>query len=267
MITLLRRMREKYIGDGHVRKYLVYGVGEILLVVIGILLALQLDEWKTTNQNRSIAQEYIQLLILDLEADVNMLEDLAQQSRDKHEDSQNLMRLYEKEENAFEDSLSILVAIQAIGRSNSPSFRNNTYNDLVSTGNIQLFKDREMIDGLMTYYTTDFSDWLDEYIHRLWREYLPIAIDLLPSKFLEDIVLNDSEEVPKIDPKEYIKNYDLEMAATVIEAFRNNPEMDFQLKNVSRTHLLHLFFLDQYITRAQEAIELLNQKLDSPLEG
>lgn len=267
MITLFRRMREKYIGDGNVRKYLVYGIGEILLVVIGILIALQLDQWKTTNQNRSIAQEYIQLLILDLEADVNMLEDLAQQSRDKHEDSQKLMSLYKGEANAFEDSLSILIAIQAIGRSNSPSFRNNTYNDLVSTGNIQLFNDREMIDGLMTYYTTDFNDWLDEYIYRLWREYLPVAIDLLPSAFLEDIVLNDSEDVPKTEPEEYIKNYDSAMAATIIDTFRNSPEMDFQLKNVSRTHLVHLFFLDQYITRAQEAIELLNQKLDSPLEG
>ena len=74
----------------------------------------------------------------------------------------------------------------------SPSFRNNTYNDLVNTGNIKLLEDREIIDALMTYYTTDFSDWREEYIHRLWREYLPHAIDMLPSEFLEDIVKNDS---------------------------------------------------------------------------
>lgn len=45
MITLFRRIRQKLIDSGSVTKYLLYATGEILLVVIGILIALQVNNW------------------------------------------------------------------------------------------------------------------------------------------------------------------------------------------------------------------------------
>jgi len=47
MITLFRRIRAKLIDSGSGTKYLLYAVGEILLVVIGILIALQVNNWNT----------------------------------------------------------------------------------------------------------------------------------------------------------------------------------------------------------------------------
>ena len=49
MLTVLRKIRKSLIDSGSARKYLLYAVGEILLVMIGILLALQVNTW---NQNR-----------------------------------------------------------------------------------------------------------------------------------------------------------------------------------------------------------------------
>jgi hypothetical protein len=49
MITLFRRIRQKLIDSGSFTKYLLYAIGEILLVVIGILIALQVNNW---NQDR-----------------------------------------------------------------------------------------------------------------------------------------------------------------------------------------------------------------------
>ena len=40
MIRLIHRIRRKLMGTGKVRKYLAYAAGEIVLVVIGILIAL-----------------------------------------------------------------------------------------------------------------------------------------------------------------------------------------------------------------------------------
>lgn len=54
MITLLRRIRNKLIDSGSITKYLLYAIGEILLVVMGILIALQLNNWndrKSQNLN------------------------------------------------------------------------------------------------------------------------------------------------------------------------------------------------------------------------
>ncbi|SRR6056297_283335 len=54
MITLFRRVREKLIASGSITKYLFYAIGEILLVVIGILIALQVNNW---NEERRIYSE------------------------------------------------------------------------------------------------------------------------------------------------------------------------------------------------------------------
>ena len=49
MINLLRRVRQQYLQEGNYRLYAVYALGEVLLVMAGILLALQVDNW---NQQR-----------------------------------------------------------------------------------------------------------------------------------------------------------------------------------------------------------------------
>ena len=65
MISLLRRIRQKLIASGSVTKYLLYAIGEILLVVIGILIALQVNNWN--EENKSSAEE--QLLLVNLRTD------------------------------------------------------------------------------------------------------------------------------------------------------------------------------------------------------
>lgn len=59
MFTLFRRIREKLIASGSVSKYLLYATGEILLVVVGILIALQVNNW---NEQRSRMAQEIELL-------------------------------------------------------------------------------------------------------------------------------------------------------------------------------------------------------------
>ncbi len=60
MITLLRKIRRSLIESGATRKYLLYAIGEIVLVVIGILIALQINNW---NENVKESQTERKLLI------------------------------------------------------------------------------------------------------------------------------------------------------------------------------------------------------------
>jgi len=45
MHTFLRKIRKSLIESGGARKYMLYAIGEIALVVIGILIALQINNW------------------------------------------------------------------------------------------------------------------------------------------------------------------------------------------------------------------------------
>ena len=65
MITLFRRIREKLISSGSVTKYLLYAIGEILLVVIGILIALQINNWNELQKQN----ERERLLLINLRND------------------------------------------------------------------------------------------------------------------------------------------------------------------------------------------------------
>src|SRR6056297_2485873 len=49
MIKFFRKIRQKMLSENKFSKYLIYAIGEIILVVIGILIALQINNW---NENR-----------------------------------------------------------------------------------------------------------------------------------------------------------------------------------------------------------------------
>ncbi|MBT8220052.1 MAG: hypothetical protein KJP00_09510 [Bacteroidia bacterium] len=59
MLTFLRRIRKSLIETGSTRKYILYAIGEILLVVIGILIALQINTW---NEERKARIREVKLL-------------------------------------------------------------------------------------------------------------------------------------------------------------------------------------------------------------
>ena len=51
MINFLRKNRKQFLTEDRFIKYLLYAIGEIALIVIGIMIALQLNNWYTENQN------------------------------------------------------------------------------------------------------------------------------------------------------------------------------------------------------------------------
>lgn len=74
MLRALRRMRARLLAEGQFGRYLRYALGELVLVVVGILIALQLN---TANQKRveqGKVHGYARAMIGDLEADLAMLE-------------------------------------------------------------------------------------------------------------------------------------------------------------------------------------------------
>ena len=59
MIRFFRNLRQELLGQERIARYLLYALGEIILVVIGILIALQLNNW---NAEQKAAKEELKLL-------------------------------------------------------------------------------------------------------------------------------------------------------------------------------------------------------------
>lgn len=53
-------------------RYLLYAIGEILLVVIGILTAIQIDQWNSNRKNLAVAEEFVSYIEMDLRKDTTI---------------------------------------------------------------------------------------------------------------------------------------------------------------------------------------------------
>ncbi len=56
MIKFFRNIRQKSINENKTIKYLKYAIGEIILVVIGILIALQVNNWNEQRKENNLEQ-------------------------------------------------------------------------------------------------------------------------------------------------------------------------------------------------------------------
>jgi len=69
MLHFLRRIRKQLIESGKAREYAAYAIGEIVLVVIGILIALQLNNLNENRKNRAFEKEILQQIRENLDQD------------------------------------------------------------------------------------------------------------------------------------------------------------------------------------------------------
>jgi len=107
MISFFRKIRQGLLAESRLSKYLLYALGEILLVVIGILLALQINTWNKERDDRLEERG----LLLRLEKELN---------RD----------LKEIEEVKNDSEVRILLALpvlDSLGQNNGQQVRNWTY--------------------------------------------------------------------------------------------------------------------------------------------
>src|SRR5210317_1905039 len=59
MIKFFRKIRQKLLSENKFGKYLLYAIGEIALVMIGILLALQVNNWNDAKNNKISEQKIL----------------------------------------------------------------------------------------------------------------------------------------------------------------------------------------------------------------
>ena len=72
MLSFLRKIRKDPLGGNRTSKYLMYAVGEITLVVIGILIALQINNWNEWRKERKKEIEVLQDLKVNLENNIQL---------------------------------------------------------------------------------------------------------------------------------------------------------------------------------------------------
>ncbi len=187
MLTFLRKIRKGLIEGGASSKYLLYALGEIALVVIGILIALQLNNWNEERKNNAIKQEYVKIIIEELDINIARFERFYKVQDRRMKKFQNFFDVINNESstlleiNQATDSLQTFVGISGI--------RFNTISELLESGNLVVFE-REVREEIIDYkndfefQTALFDNELKE-VRRLKSEWYS-SIDLAYYQGLRD---------------------------------------------------------------------------------
>ena len=70
MIKIFRKIRQALLVENKFRKYILYAIGEIILVIIGILIALQINNWNEQNKKTRTEIIYLREIRKSLEVDL-----------------------------------------------------------------------------------------------------------------------------------------------------------------------------------------------------
>ena len=133
-------------------KYFKYAIGEILLVVIGILIALSINNWNNDRVNRQLERQYLSSLILDFKFEPFGYESNIMNRFQTKIDCLILAKNYAYGNFIIIDTLNFISKVGlGISLSIGCNFDNgSTYHELISTSNFKLIKNdsikKEIID-------------------------------------------------------------------------------------------------------------------------
>ena len=72
-MKFFRKIRQNLLSENKFSKYLIYAIGEIILVVIGILIALQINNLNESKKEKTILNASLNSLVLNLKEDIDNL--------------------------------------------------------------------------------------------------------------------------------------------------------------------------------------------------
>ncbi len=152
MIQFFRRIRQNLIDQQRVGKYLLYAIGEILLVVIGILIALQINNWNQQRKDRKLEYDLLVGLRNDLSDDLKQIESSVNRS---HQDLKLTIKRFDSVINLQElnlDYLDSLFYYRCIRPRNTFFPQTGTYQSIINNGNSSIISNNDLFKKIQIVY-------------------------------------------------------------------------------------------------------------------
>jgi hypothetical protein len=173
MLRFFRQIRQRLLPiaigtDNKFSKYLLYAVGEILLVVIGILIALQIDNWNNERIEASREQTILKNLRVDFKNNISNVSAIYNRSLEAYQASVKLLEII-KDDNVVNPSEIELLVDDIINKIQSLDIITGSLDELFNTGSLHLISDpilRKQLSNWSFYY----SDTEDDIV--IYRDYL-----------------------------------------------------------------------------------------------
>jgi len=136
MIKFFRKIRYDLMEKNKTGKYFKYAIGEIVLVVIGILIALQINNWNENQKLEKTTEDYYTQLLDDLNNDIISTQSIIKEFSNQQKEYNNYISSYDKKGltpiKAYEQVSKLALIYSPI------TFNTNTIESLQNSGDIGL---------------------------------------------------------------------------------------------------------------------------------
>jgi hypothetical protein len=211
MLNFFRKIRRTLLDAGKPKSYLKYAIGEIFLVMIGILLALQVNNWNEIRKEKIVENDFLIRFQADLHTDtitLNQKIKIAQAELKSY--NHYIHESYEIQENK-EDFSELMTSVNWDAM--NLILQNKTYVEITSSGKVDLIEDKQLKELIVDYYVeyevaaNDIAEMNQTGIHMLLQagEYAPY-FKYLKYKEIANIFDQDKMFSPK--DWEFINNPD-----------------------------------------------------------
>jgi Family of unknown function (DUF6090) len=219
MIKFFRKIRYDLMETGKTTKYLKYAIGEIILVVIGILIALSINNWNEERKDRIREQSILKNLQIDFKSNINNVDKTYNSFLEAYEASAKLLEIISTNEIIDGYEIEHLLD-EIINKTMSLDMNTGSINEMLNTGSINLIRDNNLKKQLSnwSYFETDTQDDVVIYRDYLFDFFIPSLTNKallrnmkVPEFFEEDLKLQIiSKSNFKIDYNTTIRTIEFE---------------------------------------------------------
>ena len=262
MIRFFRNIRQKLADENKVAKYLRYAIGEILLVVIGILIALQINNWNENRKEHLIEIKYLKNLKHDLQSDSTDLVYYKNIRVGQANAARELIELAKTKNVSDVFKLDSLYTTVALWWEFVPN--NNTFEELRSSGNLKLLRN-DSIKNLLLDLNKENEDLVSSRNH-MRREYENYLYDQKNSlvNFLD---VNDPERIKNIIDWYYPNKESVKKNTEKIkEQYRLLFNDTLFINGLALTAGNLLWMIEEDYNKMQEIVNKLLKLIDQDLE-
>ena len=251
MIKFFRNIRKSLLEQNKMGKYFKYAIGEILLVVIGILIALQINNWNESNKTKSEEALYLKRLIVDLKKDSIYYNNRIEKAKLLIEKNTSFInKMYETQQTKAD--FIELVAIP-MWSSEYLTIQDNTYRELVSSGKLNILSNEDIKINVVDFYRLAESY---KYSIRDFNEYTRTLMGNHVSKYPGSIKdISDKENYNAINIKKLLSEDSFN--------FINNP-MSSQFNSIQDVALVYINKHKSFIKTFEE-LKLKTENLISKI--
>jgi hypothetical protein len=150
MLNFFRRIRKKLADDNKPLKYMRYAIGEIVLVVIGILIALQVNNWNEDQKEKKIQIGYLKRMHADIQKDTTYLRQKIQTAQNEQESYYYFIHSMYDVQSTKEDFKKLISSVE--WDAFELILQDDTFTEISTSGKLDLISDDQLKESIIDYY-------------------------------------------------------------------------------------------------------------------